>query len=200
MKAMTRRRFLQYGAGAGAALAMPWVARVPLARAAPAGKLAKYLEPVPLPGAGIVVARPSGVNEYAFTQIEIARQLHPNLPPTPLWAYDDGSGLAGQAGSFGMAVVAQSGTPLAVSFTHDLPVEYPAWIPVDRRLTPRGDEVRLMTHLHGGFVAGDSDGNPAVTPNGFGRGRPRRSPTRISGCRCRPRCSGSTTTAWVPLA
>ena len=27
-----------------------------------------------------------------------------------------------------------------------------------------------MTHLHGGFVAADSDGNPAVTPNGFGPG------------------------------
>ena len=27
-----------------------------------------------------------------------------------------------------------------------------------------------MTHLHGGFVDGDSDGNPAVTPNGFGLG------------------------------
>ena len=27
-----------------------------------------------------------------------------------------------------------------------------------------------MTHLHGGFVAGDSDGNPAVTPDGFGPG------------------------------
>ena len=28
----------------------------------------------------------------------------------------------------------------------------------------------MMTHLHGGFVAGDSDGNPAITPNGFGLG------------------------------
>ena len=27
-----------------------------------------------------------------------------------------------------------------------------------------------MTHLHGGFVAADSDGNPAVTPDGFGFG------------------------------
>jgi spore coat protein A len=27
-----------------------------------------------------------------------------------------------------------------------------------------------MTHLHGGFVAADSDGNPAVTPDGFGPG------------------------------
>jgi spore coat protein A len=167
---ITRRRFLQYGAAGGATLFLPWTARAPVASAAAGGKLTKYLEPVPLPGAGIVVATPSGTNRYGFTQRQIARQLHPQLPPTPVWAYDDGSGLAGQAGSFGMAVVAQSGTPLEVGFTHKLPETYPSWIPVDTRLTPLGNEVRLMTHLHGGFVAGDSDGNPAVTPNGFGPG------------------------------
>ena len=167
---MTRRRFLQYGVGAGTALALPWAARIPLAPAAMGGKLAKYVQPVPLPGAGIVVASPTATDQYSFTQTEIARQLHPNLPPTPLWAYDDGSGLEGQAGSFGMAVVAQSGTPIDVAFENELPEEYPSWIPVDTRLTPLGDEVRLMTHLHGGFVAAESDGNPAVTPNGFGQG------------------------------
>ena len=52
-----------------------------------------------------------------------------------------------------MAVIAQSGTPLQVSFTHALPSTYPAWIPVDTRLTPLGNQVRVMTHLHGGFVA-----------------------------------------------
>jgi spore coat protein A, manganese oxidase len=170
MKGMTRRRFLQYGAGAGAALALPWAARTPVASAAPGLRLTKYLEPVPLPGAGIVVATPSGTNEYSFVQREISRQLHPQLPPTPLWAYDDGSGLAGQAGSFGMAVVGQSGTALDVSFENRLPATYPPWIPVDTRLTPKGNEVRLMTHLHGGFVAAASDGNPAVTPDGFGHG------------------------------
>ena len=170
MKGMTRRRFLRCGVGAGTVLALPWAARTPLATAAPGGKLTKYLEPVPLPGAGVVVATPSGSNRYSFTQTEIARQLHPELPPTPLWAYDDGSGLAGQSGSFGMAVVAHSGTPLDIDFTHDLPQTYPDWIPVDTRLTPLGDQVRLMTHLHGGFVAATSDGNPAVTPNGFGPG------------------------------
>ena len=97
----------------------------PSLAAATGGKLKKYLEPLPLPGAGIVVATPSGPNEYSFTQTEIARQLHPHLPPTPLWAYDDGSGLAGQAGSFGMALVARSGTPFTVSFTHNLPATYP---------------------------------------------------------------------------
>ncbi|MGZ8514505.1 MAG: multicopper oxidase family protein [Candidatus Limnocylindrales bacterium] len=171
MRPLTRRRFLQAGLGAGTALMLPWSARIQPATAAPGPRLTKYLEPLPRPGAGIVVATPSGTDQYAFTQTQIARQLHPDLPPTPLWAYDDGSGLAGQAGSFGMALVAQTGTPLEVSYTHGLPKTYPDWIPVDTRLTPLGSDVRLMTHLHGGFVAADSDGNPAVTPNGFGPGQ-----------------------------
>ncbi len=165
MRQITRRRFLQYGLGVGGALALPWPAR-----AAKGGKLAKYVQPLPLPGAGIVVATPSAPDTYSFTQREISRQLHPDLPPTPIWAYDDGSGLAGQAGSFGMVLIAQSGTPLNVTYTHALPTTYPQWIPVDTRLTPLGDQVRVLTHLHGGFVAGDSDGNPAVSPYGFGPG------------------------------
>jgi len=133
-----------------------------------ANTLTKFLEPVPLPGAGIVVAE-QRAGRYAFTQTLITKQLHPQLPPTPLFAYDDGSGLAGQAGSLGPAIVAQKGVGLNVSFTNMLPATYPSWIPVDTRLTPLGNEVRVMTHLHGGFVAGDSDGNPVITPNGFGR-------------------------------
>jgi spore coat protein A, manganese oxidase len=170
MYRVTRRRFLKCGLGVSGALGVPWALRAPEAQAAAAGKLAKYVQPLPLPGAGIVVATPSAPNRYSFTQTQINRQLHPQLPPTPLWAYDDGSGLAGQAGSFGMAVVAQSGTPLTVDYKHDLPATYPSWIPVDTSLTPLGNEVRLMTHLHGGFVAAESDGNPALTPNGFGPG------------------------------
>jgi spore coat protein A len=170
MRDVTRRRFLQYGLGAGAALLVPGLAQIAVAPAANRGRLTKYVQPVPLPGSGIVVASPSGPNHYSFSQTQIARQLHPSLPPTPLWAYDDGSGLGGQSGSFGMAVVARSGTPLTIDYTHDLPRTYPGWLPVDTRLTPLGDQVRLMTHLHGGFVAADSDGNPAVTPNGFGPG------------------------------
>lgn len=168
MKNITRRRFLQYSASV--ALAFPWAGRIPKARAVAGPTLRKYLEPVPLPGAGIVVATPSGVNEYSLSQRQITRQLHPSLPPTPIWAYDDGSGLEGQAGSFGLAVVGQSGTPLRLSYTHRLPENYPSWLPIDPRLTPLGTQVRLMTHLHGGFVPADSDGNPAVTPNGFGPG------------------------------
>jgi len=175
MRTLRRRSLFKYGAAAGgAAVLAPWMSRIPRTEAGHDGSLAKYLEPVPTPGAGIVVATPrsvdGGVTKYAFTQREIARQLHPHLPPTPLWAYDDGSGLSGQAGSFGMAIVAATGSPVQAEFTNQLPLRYPSWIPVDTRLTPLGDAVRLMTHLHGGFVAASSDGNPAVTPNGFGFG------------------------------
>ena len=178
MPTLRRRALLKYGAAAGgAAVLAPWLSGTPLASAAMGGKLTKYLEPVPLLGAGIVVATPQSVGAvttYAFTQKQISRRLHPQLPPTPLWAYDDGSGLGGQAGSFGMAVAAQAGQPVQIDFTNSLPDRYPNWIPVDTRLTPLGDEVRLMTHLHGGFVEEDSDGNPAVTPDGFGPGETQR--------------------------
>jgi spore coat protein A, manganese oxidase len=168
MKNMTRRRFLQYGVGAGAALTVPWLVRPGVAVASNGARLEKFIQPLPVPGNGIVVA--TGADRYAFTQVPIARKLHPALPETPLWAYDDGSGLAGQAGSFGMVILARTGTPVDATFTNGLPARYPGWIPVDTRLTPAGDAVRVMTHLHGGFVAGTSDGNPATTGNGFGQG------------------------------
>ena len=129
---MARRRFLQYGVAAGAALVVPRTGGVRAASEAKGGQLTKYLERLPVPGAGIVVATPSGPDRYSFTQIGIQRQLHPELLPTPVWAYDDGSGLDGQAGSFGMAVVAQTGTPLTVDFTHAYLRPIPAGSPLTR--------------------------------------------------------------------
>jgi spore coat protein A len=116
------------------------------------------------------VASPAAPSKYAFTLKQISRRLHPLLPPTPFFAYDDGSGLSGQAGSFGMAIAARTGTPLQVSYTHGLPTTYPSWIPADTRLTPLGNAVRFITHLHGGFVAAASDGNPELMEKGFGPG------------------------------
>jgi spore coat protein A len=170
MGQITRRRLLQYGVGAGAALTLPWAVRPGIAFGSFGPQLEKFVQPLPVLGNGLVVASGSGGN-YSFTQVPISRQLHPQLPPTPLWAYDDGSGLAGQAGSFGMVIVAQKDTPIDATFTNGLPATYPSWIPVDTRLTPKGNEVRVLTHLHGGFVEGASDGNPAITPDGFGQGQ-----------------------------
>ncbi len=170
MGSLTRKQLLQYGAVGGATFFTPWRLTQRKAFAAMGGQLPKYVEHVPLPGAGIVVAGQSGANAYSFTQRQISRRLHPQLPKTRFWAYDDGSGLEGQAGSFGIALVAEKDTPVTVRFTHDLPSTYPAWIPVDTRLVPLEHQVRVMTHLHGGFVAAASDGSPAVTPSGFGPG------------------------------
>ena len=188
MSDYSRRRFLQYGLGAGAAIGFP----VTAGRATEAGRAAgadrggvaghslkRFVERLPVPGAGIVVASPSAPGRYAFTLRQIRRRLHPQLPPTPLWAYDDGSGLRGQAGSFGMAIVARTGAPLRVSYTHRLPAVYPSWIPVDTRLTPAGKAVRFLTHLHGGFVSGRQRRQPgAACREGSARARRRPCCTR----------------------
>ena len=106
MEAMTRRRFLQYGAGAGAALALPWATRMPAARAAGGAAAEEVRAAGAAAGRGDRRGHPERTRpSIRSRRREITRQLHPDLPPTPLWAYDDGSGLGGQAGSFGMAVV-----------------------------------------------------------------------------------------------
>ncbi|HET7450419.1 MAG TPA: multicopper oxidase domain-containing protein, partial [Gaiellaceae bacterium] len=175
MNGLSRRRFLEYGIGAGAALLVPPLLRPPGALAARGGALRRYVQPVPLPGHGVVVAAPKHGSSYAFVQRQIERQLHPDLPPTPVWAYDDGSGLAAQAGSFGMAIAAERDVSIEATFTNRLPEVYPEWIPDDRRLLPSDDDtVRLMTHLHGGFVSAADDGNPCITPNGFAYGEAQR--------------------------
>ena len=56
MRSVTRRHLLRNVAGASAGLALPWGARNPLANAAAGPNLKKYVQKVPLPGAGIVVA------------------------------------------------------------------------------------------------------------------------------------------------
>src|SRR5678815_456528 len=73
MRTLRRRTLFKYGAAAGgAAMIAPWLSRTPFANAARGGTLTKYLEHVPLPGRGIVVATPRGVQPglttYAFTQ------------------------------------------------------------------------------------------------------------------------------------
>src|SRR5208282_6615927 len=99
----SRRRFLQYGVAAGAALGVtavrPGVAAAGTAQlGGRAPILRPFVEPLPVPGAGIVVASQVAPGQYHFTLRQIRRRLHPQLPKTPVWAYDDGSGLGGQVG------------------------------------------------------------------------------------------------------
>ena len=118
MGEITRRRFIGYGAGVGAApRTLPWTLGTSTASAAMGGKLTKYVQPLPLPGAGIVVATPERAEHVLVHPDADHAAAASAAAADAVWAYDDGSGLGGQAGSFGMAVVAQSGTPLDVSFT-----------------------------------------------------------------------------------
>jgi hypothetical protein len=59
MATINRRRFVQTGLATGVVLGSPWTLGTTHATGR---QLAKYLEPVPRPGAGIVVATPSGAN------------------------------------------------------------------------------------------------------------------------------------------
>jgi len=171
MSKVTRREFLKIGAGVGGLIAAPWgIDSAHAANALAGSQLRPFASALPVPGNGLVVATPSALNSYSFTMKQISRQVHPDMPATPLWAYDDGSGLAGQSGLFGMVLNARTGTPLNVGFKNSLPAFYPPWIPVDTRFPPLGLSVRTLSHLHGGFVAAASDGNPGVQPLGFGTG------------------------------
>jgi len=55
---MTRRYFLKYSAATGVALSLPGPVRQAFATR-PARSLQKYIQPLPVPGNGIVVATPS---------------------------------------------------------------------------------------------------------------------------------------------
>ena len=197
MMDMTRRRFLQYGAGAGAALALPWASAY-TAGDAPrrAASWRSTSSRCRCPARGSWSRRRAAPNEYSFTQREIARQLHPDLPPTPLWAYDDGSGLGGPGG------LVRDGGGRAERHAARGRLHAPA----------AGDVPELDPGRHAADAArqrGAADDPPARRlrrrrqrrqPGGDAeRLRPRRdadaSSTRTSCRRCRPRCSGSTTTA-----
>ena len=121
---LTRGQVIGGGLLGAAAFAWPFVRSWSASASATSGSLSPFVERLPLPGEGIVVARPVAPGRYAFRLRPISRRLHPDLPKTPLWAYDDGSGLAGQAGSFGMVIPAETGSPLHVSHTNRLP-RYP---------------------------------------------------------------------------
>lgn len=104
---MTRKRSLQYGAAGGVALYLPRTRRTSAAAAATGLELTKYLEPLPLPGNGIVVASatPSGSNHYSFTRPRSAGNCTRSFPSTPLWAYDDCSGLGVKGANINVAAL-----------------------------------------------------------------------------------------------
>lgn len=131
-------------------------------------KLAPYAQPLqvpPLAAAGI-----HGPARYHLREGKISRVLHPALAhhPTRLWSY---RGVAAADPSnyrsyLGPTFMVNRGHPLEVSYTNELGATYAndaPWLPLDLGLVPGNqDLIVVQTHLHGLFVNGQMDGNPAI--------------------------------------
>ncbi len=151
---ITRRQLLKTGMVGAASAALPLTLfRTGNARAA----LQAYATPMPL----MPRARPVAKNAYRITAKAGTARLHPALGRTAIWGYDDNSGRGMR--SPGYVIEATAGTPTAVTFVNGLPSRHMFSSEVPDYMH-QGAGVRMNTHLHGGYVAGASDGNPYAYP------------------------------------
>jgi spore coat protein A, manganese oxidase len=180
----TRREFIRWAAATGAGLAVGGglstgrARAASMPRAAPAasvaGGLTPYLDPLPILADNAIDA--TGGGPVNLTTALIASQVHSQLPPTTLFGYLGGPNDG--ASYLGPVIVAQSGTPVPASYANHLAPDdylkvfsnsgssYTQFNPI--KPTP---EVRILTHLHGGLLTGDSDGNPYADPGAFASGQ-----------------------------
>jgi spore coat protein A len=167
----TRREFIQWTAATGAGLAVGGGLLAGRARAAPAasaaGGLTPYLDPMPILADNAIDATGQGAT-VNLTAALITSQVHSQLPPTTLFGYlggpHDGTSYLGPV------IVAMSGTSVAASYKNELAADdylkvftnggssYAQFNPFHPA------ETRILTHLHGGLLAGADDGNPYEQP------------------------------------
>jgi spore coat protein A len=138
--------------------------------------LKKFIQRLPGAGpSGIPIASPDvnsyrGSDYYRLFMGEYAQLLHPDLPnATKLWGYADATNGTPVFRHLGPLVVAQSGRPVRMTFTNQLPPVHP--LPVDTSLDGLREgqpHNRATVHLHGGNVPWISDGGPHswYTPGG----------------------------------
>ena len=152
---LTRRQFLQRGALGAGVLAIPNSLLREAAAAPPFPTVPPFTVRLPIPAKATAVTP----NTYHLTQRQTQRTLHPKLGRTTVWGYDDGT-----LGPLypGPTIEVQKGTPVTVYFTNQLPAAH--LLGIDTSLTDGDARVRTLTHLHGDFVSGVSDGNPYATP------------------------------------
>jgi len=175
----TRREFLKWTAASGAGLAVgglstgyPQTARAARTRSA-AGRLTPYLDPMPILAENAIDAT-AGTTVHLSANV-ITRQVHSQLPATTLFGYEGGPNDG--TSYLGPVVLAQSGTPVTAHYTNQLaPSDYVKVFTNNgssyaqfNPFTP--PEARILTHLHGGLLTGDSDGNPYASPDAFASGQ-----------------------------
>lgn len=164
----TRRQFLERAAlgGAGLVVGGTLLTNRRAQAATVAGRLTPYLEPMPILADNAIDA--TGGGPVNLSAALITSQMHSQLPATTLFGYVGGPH---DGGSYlGPVIVARSGTPVTANYRNELAADdylkvftnggssYAQFNP----FTPA--EVRILTHLHGGLLAGIDDGNPFEQP------------------------------------
>jgi spore coat protein A, manganese oxidase len=151
---LTRRTLIKSAVIGAAGAALP----LGLYRPRSAGAaLQGFSMPLPL----IPKAKPVAKNSYRITATPGVAQIHPTLGHTAVWGYDDGSGRGMRSPGYTLEV--QKGTPTTVTYVNGLPDRH-MFDSVVPDYMHAGSPVRMNTHLHGGYVAGSSDGNPYEHP------------------------------------
>ena len=161
---ITRRALLQKTGRLTAALALrPAGRQAPTVTVRPAldpAHLEPFVDPLPIPQ----IARPSGqrpspsdpalsVPYYRLAMRAIESQVHRDLKPTPMWAFDSSSP--------GPTFETRSGQGLLVEWSNQLPLQH--FLPIDRHIHGAESdkpEVRAVVHLHGARTSPESDGYP----------------------------------------
>ena len=172
---LTRRQLLQRGAVAAGGLMLPELLRTSPASAVPsaATTLRKFRDPLPLLTDNAIDARGGGT--VRLTAKGFSQKLHSQLPSTPLFGYARTAD--GVAAYPGPTLLVSQDVPIRVAYRNALPEDPPAWLNPGATLTAQGGydqfaavkvgmhgKVRMLTHLHGGLVLGEDDGNPAAGP------------------------------------
>jgi spore coat protein A len=178
---LTRRQLLQRGAAGTAGLMIGGALLERSAVAAPsvAGGLTPYLDPMPILADNAIDA--TGGGPVKLTTELITSQVHSQLPATTLFGYLGGP--HDGRSYLGPVIVAKSGTSVTANYTNNLKPDdylkvftnplgssYAQFNPIKDASGKPAPEVRILTHLHGGLLTGDSDGNPYEEPFAYASG------------------------------
>ena len=124
--------------------------------------LTPFVDALPIPPVLVPTGvTPEGVAQYTVDIEDVSQELHSELPNTDVWTYN---------GSYpGFTIEARSGEPVEVTYNNNLPssggrgghifeVDECAHGP-----NYWGSASRISTHLHGGHLPAEDDGQPEKT-------------------------------------
>jgi cysteine-rich repeat protein len=137
--------------------------------------LAPYVDPLPLPPVATPTSgSPGSTATYNISMVEVNQSFHSQLPPTRVWAYNDGVHTPVTPGPI---VVARTGMPVTMNWFNDLrnldtgALRTDHYLAVDTMQDEMGmtcihgaeDSAKAVVHLHGGHVPAAFDGYPENT-------------------------------------